>query len=114
VTTLAIATKRAINTVGSGTRQARLPMDHFEKLLEETCPNHTYPVKHKLRNCGMMKNFVASGSHVRGMEVDEVPDEGNMTPFPREDAVMTIYAGHPPPGMRRMSNPTQGTPTRYG
>jgi hypothetical protein len=24
-------------------------MDHFERLLEETCPNHSYPVKHKLR-----------------------------------------------------------------
>jgi hypothetical protein len=30
-------------------RQAQLPVDHFEKLLEATCPNHTYPVKHKLK-----------------------------------------------------------------
>jgi hypothetical protein len=37
-------------------------MDHFEKHLEETCPNHAYPVNHKLRDYGMMKNFMASGS----------------------------------------------------
>jgi hypothetical protein len=37
-------------------------MDCFEKLLEETYPNHAYPIKHKLRDCGMIKNFMASGS----------------------------------------------------
>jgi hypothetical protein len=37
-------------------------MDYFEKLLEEACPNHTYVVRHKLRDCGMMRNFMASGS----------------------------------------------------
>jgi hypothetical protein len=50
-------------------------MDHFKKLLEETCPNHAYPIKHKLRDCGMMKNFMASGSLARGMEVDKAPDD---------------------------------------
>jgi hypothetical protein len=37
-------------------------MDHFEKLMEETCLNHAYPIKHKLKDCCMMKNFIASGS----------------------------------------------------
>jgi hypothetical protein len=27
--------------VGSSKRQARPPTDHFERLLEEACPNHT-------------------------------------------------------------------------
>jgi hypothetical protein len=40
----------------------RPPTNHFERLLKETCPNHTYPIKHKLRECGMMKNFIALGS----------------------------------------------------
>jgi hypothetical protein len=53
----------------------------------------------------MMKNFMASGSPARGMEVDEVPDEGNTMPFLREDAVMTIYDGCPSPGMHRASDP---------
>jgi hypothetical protein len=45
---------------GSGKRQARPPTDHFEKLLEDICPNHAYPVKHKLMDCSIMKSFMAS------------------------------------------------------
>jgi hypothetical protein len=52
-----------IATVTSSTKcQAWPPTDYFEKLLEEACPNHTYVVRHKLRDCGMMRNFMASGS----------------------------------------------------
>jgi hypothetical protein len=29
---------------------ARQPANHFEKLLEATCPNHTYPIRHKLKD----------------------------------------------------------------
>jgi hypothetical protein len=101
-------------TVGdSGKRQARLPTDHFEKLTEETCSNHAYPVKHKLSDCNMMKNFMASGSLARGMEVNK-PDNGDMMPFPREDAVMTIYDGLPSSGMHRVSNPNLRTPAHDG
>jgi hypothetical protein len=39
-------------------RQARAPTYHFEKLLEETCPNHAYPIKHKLMDCSMMKTIM--------------------------------------------------------
>jgi hypothetical protein len=56
-------------------------MNHFEKLLEGTFLNNTYTVKHKLIDCDMMKNFMASGSITRGLEVDVVPDEGDVTPF---------------------------------
>jgi hypothetical protein len=45
-------------TAGSGKRQARPPIDHIESLVEEACPNHAYPIKHKLRDCGIMKNFM--------------------------------------------------------
>jgi hypothetical protein len=98
----------------SGKHQAWPPMDHFKKLLEETCPNHAYPVKQDLRDCGMMKNFMASASLTQGMEVDEVPDEGGVMPSPREDAVMTIYYGHPSPEVRHMSDSGSGTPARCG
>jgi hypothetical protein len=37
-------------------------MNHFEKLFEEIFPNHVYPVRHKLRDYKMMKNFMASVS----------------------------------------------------
>jgi hypothetical protein len=38
----------------------------------------------------MMKNFMASGSIARGMELDKVPDECDTIPFPKQDAVMMI------------------------
>jgi hypothetical protein len=53
-----------------------------------------------------MKNFMASTSLSQGMELDEVPNEGDMMPLPREDAIMMIYDGHPLPGMRHMSDPS--------
>jgi hypothetical protein len=62
----------------------------------------------------MMKNFMISGSLTRGMELDEVPDEGDTTPFPGKDAVMMMYNGRPLVGMCCMSNLGPGTPTRYG
>jgi hypothetical protein len=31
---------------------------HFEKLLDALCPHHEVPVKHTLRECRLMKNYV--------------------------------------------------------
>jgi hypothetical protein len=49
-------------------RQARQPNDHFEKLLRATCPNHVYPIKHKLTECTMMKNFMNLNGSLQGQE----------------------------------------------
>jgi hypothetical protein len=38
------------------------PKGHFEKLLEVACLNHAYHVKHKLKDCTMMENFITSGA----------------------------------------------------
>jgi hypothetical protein len=32
--------------------------DHFERLLDASCPHHEVPVKHTLRECRLMKNYV--------------------------------------------------------
>jgi hypothetical protein len=32
--------------------------DHFERLLDVSCPHHEVPVKHTLRECRLMKNYV--------------------------------------------------------
>jgi hypothetical protein len=53
---------RVTITVGGGKRQARPPTNHFERLLEQACPNHAYSVKHKVRDYNMMKNFMVSAS----------------------------------------------------
>jgi hypothetical protein len=34
--------------------------DHFEKLLDALCPHHEVPIKHTLRECRLMKNYVKS------------------------------------------------------
>jgi hypothetical protein len=34
--------------------------DHFERLLDAPCPHHQVPVKHTLRECRLMKNYVKS------------------------------------------------------
>ena len=36
--------------------------DHFDKLLEGPCPNHTFPVKHMYKDCSLMKRFFTGGS----------------------------------------------------
>jgi hypothetical protein len=46
----------------SDKRTVMPPMDHFKRLLEEACPNHAYPIKHKLKDYGMMRSFMTSGS----------------------------------------------------
>jgi hypothetical protein len=54
---------RHISTTAHGDKhQARPPMDHFKSLLEEACPNHTYLVRHKLKDYGMRRSFMTSGS----------------------------------------------------
>jgi hypothetical protein len=45
------------------------PKDHFEKVLEAACPHHPYPVKHKLRDCTMMKRFMSSGTPAAAAEL---------------------------------------------
>jgi hypothetical protein len=82
-----------VTAIGSSKCQAWLPTDHFERLLEEACQNHMYPIKHKLRDCCMMKNFMVSGSLTRGIGLNEIPVESDTMPFPTEDAMMMIYNG---------------------
>jgi hypothetical protein len=48
------------------------------------------------------------------MELDEVHDKGDTTPFLGEDAVMTIYDECPSPGRRCVSNLCLGTLARCG
>jgi hypothetical protein len=53
-------------TACSGKHQVHLPIDHFKRLLEEACSNHVYPIKHKIKDCSMMKNFMVSRSLTPG------------------------------------------------
>jgi hypothetical protein len=92
----------------------RPPMDHYKRLLEEACPNHAYPVSHKLKDCGMMRRFMTLGSLAYGTELDEGLDVSDTTLLPGENAVMTVYGGCPPSGRHRMSSQSPRTPTHCG
>jgi hypothetical protein len=64
-------------------------MDHINRLLEEACPNHAYPIRHKLKDCGMMRSFMTSGPLTWGTELNEGLVGSDTTPFPKENAIMT-------------------------
>jgi hypothetical protein len=67
-----------------------------------------YSVKHKLKNCDMMKNFTTLGTLTRGSKLEEDPGGSDMTPFPGKDAVMMVYDGC------HVSILSPRTPTRCG
>jgi hypothetical protein len=79
----------------NGKRQARLPTYHFERLIDEDCPNHTYPIKNMLDDYDMMKNFMTSRSLTWGREHEEDSGGSDAMPFPRKDVVMMVYSGRP-------------------
>jgi hypothetical protein len=57
------------------------PKDHFKKLLKATCPHHSYPIKHKLKDCTMIKNFMMSMALSKGRKPREGPGgKGHGTP----------------------------------
>jgi hypothetical protein len=60
------------------------------KLLKVTCPNHAYPIKNKLKESSMMKNYMTVVALIEGD-----PTGKATAPFPREEAVLSIYNGPP-------------------
>jgi hypothetical protein len=51
--------------------------DHFERLLDASCPHHEVPVKHSLRGCRLMKNYV--NGTLKSRAVDQ-PKKGGPPP----------------------------------
>jgi hypothetical protein len=85
-------------------RWVRLPMDHFKSLLKEACPKHAYLIRHKLKDCDMMRSCMTAGSITWGVELDEGPNGSDTMSFPEENTVMMVYAPPPPSGRRRVSS----------
>jgi hypothetical protein len=65
--------------------------DHFEKLLKATYPNHSYPVKNKLKDYTMMKFFMMLGAFSKGRKLEGDLGGKGTTPIPGEAEVMTIF-----------------------
>jgi hypothetical protein len=51
--------------------------DHFERLLDAPCPHHEVPVKHTLRECRLMKNYV--NGTLKPRTADQ-PKKGGLSP----------------------------------
>ena len=51
--------------------------NHFEKLLEGSCPNHAFPVKHLLKDYSLMRWFLSGGSNTSGAAVDPPASAGS-------------------------------------
>jgi hypothetical protein len=77
-------------------RHACQPADHFVKLLEVTCPNHVYSIRHKLKECSMMKNYMTKGTFAKGKKSEGDLAGKVIAHFPEEKAVMSIYGGPAP------------------
>jgi hypothetical protein len=91
-------------TTSSSWRSPRMPTDYFKRLIKEACPNHAYPIRHKLKDWGLMWSFMTSGSLTWGAKPEEGSDESNTVPFPEANAIMMIFEGCPLVGRRRMSS----------
>jgi hypothetical protein len=89
---------RSLMVARSDKRPARPPMDHFKRLLKEVCPNHTYFIRHKLKDCGIMRSFMTLGTITWGVELDEGPNGSDTMLFPEENTVMMVYRGRPHQG----------------
>ena len=37
--------------------------NHFKKMLEGLCPNHAFPIKHLLKDCSLMRKFLAGSAN---------------------------------------------------
>jgi hypothetical protein len=71
--------------------QALQPADHSKKLLEVTSPKHAYPIRHKLKECSMIKNYMTTGALTKGRKSEGDPGGKTIAPFPEDEAVMSIY-----------------------
>jgi hypothetical protein len=97
--------KEYVAVVHDVKHQVRPPTNHFKRLLKVACLNHAYPIKHMLKDCGIIKNFMTSWSLTGSKEPKGEPGEKDVTPFRGEDAVMKVYATHTcAPGRHHISN----------
>jgi hypothetical protein len=60
-----------------------------------------YPVRHKLKECSMMKNYMTMGALMKGQKPKDDAAGKVTTPFPEEKEVMSIYGGPIPHKSRR-------------
>jgi gamma-glutamyl-gamma-aminobutyrate hydrolase PuuD len=84
-----VAVERKASCPKSNPTKPAPSRDHFERLLDALCLHHDVPVKHMLRECRLMKNYVKGTLKPRTADQPEKggpsPDNNNGTGvvFPR-------------------------------
>ena len=60
-------------------------------MLEGLCPNHTFPVKHLLKDCGLMQKFLLRSANKgeQGKEPTPTADDA----FPTPNGALMIFRG---------------------
>ena len=79
--------------------------DHFDKLLEGPCSNHTFPIKHMYKDCSLMKRFFTGvpkkweqkKKPKVGVDDTREKDDG----FPLPDGCLMIFGGPEAYGSKR-------------
>ena len=72
-------------------------LNHFEKILKGSCPNHAFPIKHLLKDYRLMRWFLSGGSNKGEQGKDPAPtaddaeekDDGFLMP----DSCLMIFGG---------------------
>jgi hypothetical protein len=62
---LVAAVERKVSRAKGNPSKPDPPKDHLEKLLDASCPHHKVPVKHALKDCRLIKNYVNSTLKLR-------------------------------------------------
>jgi hypothetical protein len=69
--------------------------NHFEKMLEKPCPNHTFPVRHLYKDYALLKKYLSGGSKRREQrkkpELGEGNAEGKDDGFPATHGSLMIF-----------------------
>ena len=69
----------------------------FDDLLEKPCPNHAYPVKHLLKNCGLAKRWFCNnakrGEQKKKPEPEDAAKKEKQGGFPETDGCLMIFGG---------------------
>jgi hypothetical protein len=104
---VAAVKRKASRPKGNPTKPAQTK-DHFERLSDAPCPHHEVLVKHTLRECRLMKNYIKSTLKPKAADEPDKQgpshdnDDSAGVVFPGEDgAVHMIFGGSPARPSRR-------------
>jgi hypothetical protein len=68
--------------------------EHFEQLLEKLCTNHGFPVKHKFKDCDLMKRLLRlAGRNGNDGRDKRPPVDQEKEKFPVVDRCLVIIGG---------------------